>query len=77
MVLETVYNNNRNKPTLSALRIAHVGSPAQPGPSRGLLTNYTSLTLFELRCLYFIRVKVRRFVADFNSLLKGGYIPAK
>ena len=30
IVLETVYDNNRDKPTLSALRIAHVGSPAQP-----------------------------------------------
>ena len=30
MVLETDYDNNRDKPTLFAPRIAHVGSPAQP-----------------------------------------------
>jgi hypothetical protein len=40
MVLEIDYDNNRNKPALSALRIAHVGSPAQPGPSRGLVLSW-------------------------------------
>jgi hypothetical protein len=30
MVLEAYYDNNRDKQTLSALRIAHVGSPTQP-----------------------------------------------
>ena len=37
MVLEVDYDNNRNKPTLSALRIAHGLNPTQLGPSQGLL----------------------------------------
>ena len=30
VVLEVEYDNNRDKLTISAPRIAHVGSPAQP-----------------------------------------------
>jgi hypothetical protein len=48
VVLEVDYDNNRNKPTLSALRIAHGLNPTQPGPSRGLSRAFLILVIITL-----------------------------